>query len=61
VSPQGLLGIKDTPLTTRFKAKRMALDSIYEQSTMEEKVDEKVDEKIDEKDLTGAKKSSNGF
>jgi hypothetical protein len=39
----------------------MALDSTYEQSTVKKKVDEKIDEKIDEKDLTGAKKSSDGF
>jgi hypothetical protein len=61
VSPQGLLGIGGTPLTTRSKAKKMALDSTHEQSTVEEEIDEKVDEEVDEKDLTGARESSDGF
>jgi hypothetical protein len=54
---QRLLGIEDTFLTIRFKAKKIALDFTHEQSTVEKKIDEKVDEK----NLIGAKKSSNGF
>jgi hypothetical protein len=48
-----LLNVRGTPLTTRSKAKRMELDSIHEQSTVEEE--------IDEEDLTGVRESSDGF